>query len=69
MSNKAITATPEYISRGGLPHYPAEMSAIDRIEHCVNHELYYGGNARAVAEAIARDMRQGYIAIGEEKQA
>ena len=57
--------TAEAGQRGGLPHYPPEAGLQDRLAICIEHELYYGGDHRAAATAIVRDMRLGYLSQPE----
>lgn len=61
----AALATPEheYVSSGGLPHYPATTELQERLAICIEHELYHGGDHRAAAAAIVRDIRQGYLGV------
>ena len=53
--------TAEAKQRGGLPHYPPEAGLQDRLAICIEHELYYGGDHRAAAAAIVRDMNNGWL--------
>jgi hypothetical protein len=59
----------QQVCRGGLPHYPPGESVEDRIARCIEHELYYGGNHKAAAAAIMRDIRHGYIVIPHDAEA
>jgi len=50
-------------SSGGLPCYSASSTPVERIEKCLEHEYYYGGNHKAAAAAIMRDIELGYIKL------
>jgi hypothetical protein len=45
----------------GAPHYPANTTWEDRLAICIEHELTYGGSAKACAAAIVRDMHESWI--------
>jgi hypothetical protein len=45
----------------GYATYNEDMSDEERIESCIEFEISQGGNFRAAADAILRDIKRGYI--------
>lgn len=59
--NAAVTA--DHKERGVLPNYPATSELRERLEICIEHEYHYGGDHRAAAAALVRDIELGYIGV------